>query len=575
MSDTQGAEFEERSRLGRRILGLLKTASGFRFVRPNGIPGLRFSSVGDLLAISLLSGGCGTGIIMVLNAEAQEVEKRHYSVALALGFVLLLVVYRWAKLMLIRRAATAIESALHEQRVSVSHRIIQLDLVDAEALTESAIVDGLVQLHESLSQDIVPLLIGFESFTLFVLLLAYLFCQSIGAGVLTLICAAVITQLYLARAGELQGMMKSASDNAFRLRRLAGEIAGGFKELRLHRRKQAEIEKDFAARSATVATQRSGNASLVGDLITTATSTSYLLGASVVFVLPILSGSHDGGLSRIVTTVLFLLGPLGGIVGAVQQLANARFALSAIDDFEAALDARTRKRPERVVAFEAFDRLHLRDVGFSYAATGDERPFAIHNVSIEARRGELVFVTGGNGSGKSTMLRVLTGLDLWQSGVILVDGEELRAEEIDDYRQLFSTVLSDFHIFSKPYGLDPEGVESVREYLQLLGIADKLPEDLAGGYDPQALSTGQKKRLALALALAENRPVLVLDEWAADQDPERRDFFYRSLLPTLRARGRAIIAVTHDDRYFDLADRRYHMSEGRLTLLRQNEESGS
>jgi putative ATP-binding cassette transporter len=98
--------------------------------------------------------------------------------------------------------------------------------------------------------------------------------------------------------------------------------------------------------------------------------------------------------------------------------------------------------------------------------------------------------------------------------------------------------------------------------LQELGIRDKLPGDLAQGFDPSALSTGQRKRLALALALAEDRPVLLLDEWAADQDPATREEFYRTMLARIRAEGKAVIAVSHDERFFDCADARYHMEDG-------------
>ncbi len=128
-------------------------------------------------------------------------------------------------------------------------------------------------------------------------------------------------------------------------------------------------------------------------------------------------------------------------------------------------------------------------------------------------------------------------------------------------------MFADYHIFRKPYGLGAAELAQLHKYVADLGIAGKLPADLADGYDPAALSTGQRKRLALALAIAEDRPILILDEWAADQDPAYRERFYRVILPWIKSTGKAVIAVTHDERYFDAADRRYHMEHGVLTRV--------
>jgi putative ATP-binding cassette transporter len=81
------------------------------------------------------------------------------------------------------------------------------------------------------------------------------------------------------------------------------------------------------------------------------------------------------------------------------------------------------------------------------------------------------------------------------------------------------------------------------------------------------LSTGQRKRLALFAALAEKRPILILDEWAADQDPGFRLFFYNEILPYIKNENITIIAITHDETYFNLADRRLHLESGTITQI--------
>jgi len=239
--------------------------------------------------------------------------------------------------------------------------------------------------------------------------------------------------------------------------------------------------------------------------------------------------------------------------------------LSGIDQFERSLDELAKPAQAAPPKQIAFQRLRMERVSYAHRHSLDEEGFAIRNVTIELRPGEITFVTGSNGSGKTTMLRVLTGLYEARSGLIAVNGTTVISDEnMEDYRHLFSTVFSDFHTFRKPYGLDEAGLATFLENAKDLGIDDKLPADFENGYDPEALSTGQRKRLALALALAEARPILVLDEWAADQDPGYRERFYRIILPRIKATGKAVIAVTHDERYFDIADRRYHMEDGHL-----------
>jgi putative ATP-binding cassette transporter len=69
------------------------------------------------------------------------------------------------------------------------------------------------------------------------------------------------------------------------------------------------------------------------------------------------------------------------------------------------------------------------------------------------------------------------------------------------------------------------------------------------------LSAGQRRRLALLQVFLDRRPVVALDEWAAEQDPIFRRVFYTELLPELQRRGATVVAITHDDRYFHIADR--------------------
>ena len=178
--------------------------------------------------------------------------------------------------------------------------------------------------------------------------------------------------------------------------------------------------------------------------------------------------------------------------------------------------------------------------------------------------GELVFIIGGNGSGKSTFVKVLTGLYLPQQGTVRLNGEVIAPTTQDWYRQHFAAVFSDFYLFKKLLGLDPSLIVSQADgWLKTLRIQHKVTiQD--GEYSTVNLSQGQRKRLALVTAMLEDRPFYVFDEWAADQDPQYKEVFYGELLPELRARGKGVIVVTHDDRYFHVGDRVLKLDEGKI-----------
>ena len=197
-----------------------------------------------------------------------------------------------------------------------------------------------------------------------------------------------------------------------------------------------------------------------------------------------------------------------------------------------------------------------------------ELGFDVGPIDLTLKRGELVFLVGGNGSGKSTLARLLTGLHRPDSGAIRLDGRALNEDEWPAYRQLFASVFTDFHLFARLLG--PAGSEVgdglVKGWLERLHMAHKARLG-AGRLLDTRFSQGQRKRLALLLAMLEGRDILVLDEWAADQDPLFRRLFYRELLPQLKAAGKTVLAITHDDHYFDQADRLLKMDGGQLFEL--------
>lgn len=256
-------------------------------------------------------------------------------------------------------------------------------------------------------------------------------------------------------------------------------------------------------------------------------------------------------------TLLFLRTPLLQGIGALPTLIAAQVAFDKIAALNLAEPDEAFPLPP---APRSWQRIELEQVSFHYQGEGG---FSVGPINLVIERGEQIFLIGGNGSGKSTLAMLLTGLYQPVSGRILLDGEPV--SDRNGYLGLFSAIFTDYHLFQHLLGPEPKEA-LVAEWLERLQMGSKLAiED--GFIADIDLSQGQRKRVALLLALAEQREVMLFDEWAADQDPQFRRIFYQVLLPRLKEMGKTVIAISHDDHYFSLADRLLEMRQGRLTEL--------
>jgi len=264
-------------------------------------------------------------------------------------------------------------------------------------------------------------------------------------------------------------------------------------------------------------------------------------------------------------TLLFLRTPMLQAVGALPTLLSAQVAFGKLKALKLAEYDEAFTPP---LAPARWQTLELRDLVFSYEGKEESAGFGVGPLNLTITRGELVFLIGGNGSGKSTMAMLLTGLYQPRSGQILLDGVPVTAQNVEQYRQIFSAVFTDFHLFGQlmgPQGQTPDPL-LVEDWLQRLKMKEKLQIN-GNEVTNLQLSAGQRKRVALLLAAAEGRDFLLLDEWAADQDPQFRRTFYRELLPQLRDMGKTVLAISHDDHYFEHADRLLEMRQGKLKEL--------
>ncbi|WP_051321338.1 cyclic peptide export ABC transporter [Chrysiogenes arsenatis] len=294
----------------------------------------------------------------------------------------------------------------------------------------------------------------------------------------------------------------------------------------------------------------------------------YLLIAAIIFLLPRFESQQPHIIVQLVTMILFIVGPLGAVVDAMPTFTKANIALSRLAELEAQLDEAREVEPtySPLAHQPTFTTLSLQHMYFTYnGSEPSDHTFRLGPVNLDVRAGEILFIVGGNGSGKTTLLKLLTGLYTPQAGVLQIDGRPIAAGEYEQFRQLFSVIFTDFHLFDRLYGMNEVEPKRVWELLEQMDIAKKVRFD-GDVFETPGLSTGQRKRLALVCALLEDRPILLFDEVAADQDPQFRRYYYEVFLPSLRQQGKTVIVVSHDDRYFGVADRVLKMDYGTLAV---------
>ena len=353
-------------------------------------------------------------------------------------------------------------------------------------------------------------------------------------------------------------------------------LTDGIKELKLHRGRRSA----FFGQNIQALTESYQQHNVVAELrFAAAQNWSHLLYFALIglilFLVPHLAVFSKETLTRYVVTTLYLMGPLAGVMTSVSLFSRANVALQKVEQLGVSLHEHSTEG----CAFDGsdkakmeLDRLELKGVVHSYHCEQDDSNFVLGPVNLTFREGEIVFLVGGNGSGKSTLAKIIAGLYIPEAGEIRLNGQLINDLNRDEYRQLFSAVFSDFYLFENLLGLEnPDLDAQAQQYLKQLHLNHKV-RIVRGTLSTTAVSQGQRKRLALLTAYLEDRPFYLFDEWAADQDPYFKNVFYTQLLPELKARGKTVLVISHDDRYFDNADRIIKLDYGKIVSPAQPDD---
>lgn len=460
------------------------------------------------------------------------------------------------------------ERLIHGFRLRLFDAVRRSDLVTVEKIGRAALNGVLVQDTQALGSILPLLVIGAQQAVMLVFLALYLAWLSPIACVMAFGFAGLAVAVRYARMhGFRKQLMETATAEAEVFDGLT-DMLRGFKEVRMSRPRADALVDAIAQASARARTVNIATKTQWGRNFSLIEVMFYTLIGLMVFVVPLLTTEFHTVVVPATTAALFIVGPVSTVSFVTPMLTQAEMSLANIEAMEeklrqAAGPTLAEAGPQAQDGFDNPASIALSGARFAYRDDRDNPIFSVGPLDASFHAGEISFITGGNGSGKSTMLRLLTGLMPLDEGALLVDGKPVQAAAMQQWRDNISAIFSDYHLSRRLYGVGPVTDAEAAPLLERLEMRDKVSiQD--GCFSTTSLSTGQRKRLALVVARLEDKKVIVLDEWAADQDPHFRKIFYEELLPELRAMGKIVICVTHDDRWFHLADRTYHMNEGRL-----------
>ncbi|QLE40461.1 cyclic peptide export ABC transporter [Nostoc sp. C052] len=516
------------------------------------------------IATGFLSGGSSAGLIALISHTASSGSASRLT-SIIWGFaglaIVALITSIISQVMLVRLS----QNAVLQLRMRLSRQILASELSHLERLGNPRLLATLTEDIQAVADAVYQMPFIFINLAIVLGCITYI--TWLSWLVLLMVCGISVVaiascQWLLNRGGQLLTLAREDEDHLFKHFRT---ITEGVKELKLNYRRR----EDFLAEKLQSTANEFRHHNVKGLTLFAITSSwgqlifFFALGF-VLFVLPNLLTINPETLSGYILTFTYLVLPMDNIISKLPLLSKASIALQKIESLGLSLASRTEISTVPPALKSDWHRLKFKSVTHTYYTDKEDNSFIFGPIDLTLYPQELVFIVGGNGSGKSTLAKLITGLYIPENGEIWFDDELISEQNREWYRQHFSVVFSDFYLFEEFLGLKNSDLdEQAKKYLKQLQLDHKVKVE-NGQLSTTALSQGQRKRLALLTAYLEDRPIYLFDEWAADQDPVFKEIFYTQLLPELRSRGKTVLVISHDDRYFHLADRIIKLDYGKI-----------
>ena len=516
----------------------------------------------QLCLLAALVGTLNTLLIAVINKAAASVSKNESVTLMFVAYVVIFVVFLVAAQRAGKENVAKAQQFIYRFKIRIMHDVFRSNLLKVDTLGRDYILEVLNRDTELVSQQVNSVLALFQALLTVCFLMLYMATISLTACVILAVAIAVVSFVGVIELNKLVGGVRVISVKEAHVNGLYGAFLSGYKEVKMNSQRALGLTRDLIAEARIVRTEKTKLVQDVVQFFTYLQMLMYLVVGLIIFVVPMFTPEFSSDVLTVTTTALFLASSVSAAIVVVPNMTMANSAARNLRELSEKLSYESTERTSSgLTEFSEIKTLALEEITYVHRGDGVARPFSLGPISYEFQIGKVYFIRGNNGSGKTTLMRVLLGLYQSQSGRVLVNGEPIAEPSNAAYRDLFAVVFSDFYLFKKLYGVTATNEAELSDLLTLFQMENKVAID-EGIFSDLNFSTGQRKRLALVVALLEKKQIIVLDEWAADQDPEFRQEFYERIIPKLRELGKTVIAITHDDQYYELADHVIYMENG-------------
>ncbi|MEX2455549.1 MAG: cyclic peptide export ABC transporter [Rhodospirillaceae bacterium] len=530
--------------------------------------------VRSIMITTCLAGLGNAALIGLVNMVAGHVSQaRPVGAGLLLVYIAIFCFFYVSNRASLREANRYVQRRLGALRQRVFRKIQRADLRRLERMGQGEIYATVAQEIDHLSQNLPFLVAAAQSAFILVFLLLYVATLSLVSFLVLAALGVIGICIFAVRHRALTEALTDVHRAEAEMLESLTHFTSGFQEIRLNADKNDSLFRHFTGIVDRLKRLLIGIGGKWASLLQFSDAFFFAMVGVVVFVLPIYFHGYTDVIYKITAAAIFALGPVTAITASARLYSRAEAGLGHVYRLERRLDEnaapQTDGPPSDVSRFRDFREIAYEKIAFRYRDADGSPSFVTGPWDLTLQRGEIVFLTGGNGSGKSTALKIVCGLYTPGSGEILCDGTAIDEGNRQEFREIFSAIFSDFHLFDRLYGFEDVEASRVEELIGRMELGDKVRFE-NGRFNTTDLSTGQRKRLAMIASLLEDREIYLFDEWAADQDAHFRDVFYHELLPDLKRQGKTVVAVTHDDRYWSCCDRRLVFDLGNMSPARED-----
>ena len=513
----------------------------------------------QILLMSIISGLANVAIIIMVTSSMEGDKRLLY---LVFYYSIFLTLYLFGRRFVQKSLVKFTRGLVYDLRIQLIQKIFSTSYQNFEQIDRGRV-------YTALNDDVNT--IGHSTNTIVTLITniittlgAFIFLAAIAswATLLTILIILTLSTIYYFVTQSTNKYYEEARDSRDVFMGLINGMIDGFKEISLHKNKKLAYKQDVAdsalefREKVSIADIKFVDAFMVGESLLVILLGAVAIGMSIIF--PNI-GFYT--IMSFVIILLYLIGPINVILGSVPALMQLKVAWKRVNNFIKEIPATLDLESPPVKSIKTIESFEAKGIKFQYDNSDSDREFGIGPIDLEVKKGEILFIIGGNGSGKTTFAKLLTGLYEADEGEFMINDQPLATGELGEY---YSTVFSPSYLFKKLYDINTGNKNSeIDQYLKLLDLEEKVAIE-NNAFTTIKLSNGQRKRLALLQCYLEDSPIYLFDEWAADQDPSYRKFFYRTLLPEMKKAGKIVIAITHDDHYFDVADKVLKMNNGKL-----------